>query len=71
MSVDEREPNDGPTVAGAQDLGAFSGDETLTLRGTLAKGGNDGSKYTGDPERMIWLLRLPAKWGQPGPRSST
>ncbi len=60
VSVDEREPNDGPTVAGAQDLGAFSGDETLTLRGTLAKGGNDGSKYTGDLDVFAFTL------GQPG-----
>jgi hypothetical protein len=56
VNVDEHEPNDGPTVAGAQDLGAFSGDETMIVTGTLSKGGNDGTKYTGDLDVFSFSL---------------
>ncbi len=47
-TVTEKEPNDGPDISNAQDLGVFDRDRTVTVQGSLATGGNDGTKYTGD-----------------------
>lgn len=46
--VAEKEPNDGPTAAGAQDLGEFSADRVVVVTGALSSGGSNGQMYTGD-----------------------
>ncbi len=48
VNIAEVEPNDGPGIAGAQDVGAFTTNKTLIITGALASGGFDGTKYTGD-----------------------
>jgi hypothetical protein len=48
VNVTEVEPNNGPDMAGAQDLGTLNDSETLVITGQLSSGGWDGTKYTGD-----------------------
>ena len=48
VNVNEVEPNNGPDMAGAQDLGTLNDSETLVITGQLSSGGWDGTKYTGD-----------------------
>ncbi len=48
VNVAEVEPNDGPDAAHAQDLGKLAASETIVIKGELASGGSDGTKYTGD-----------------------
>jgi hypothetical protein len=59
VNVDEKEPNNGPDLAGTQDVGTFSGDETMTIKGNLSSGGNDGSKYTGDFDLFSFKVTVP------------
>jgi hypothetical protein len=55
-TIDEKEPNDGPTAAGAQDIGTFGDDVTIVIKGTLATGGVDTTKYTGDLDVFAFEL---------------
>ena len=48
VNVAEVEPNNGPDLAGAQDLGTLNDSETIVITGQLSSGGWDGTKYTGD-----------------------
>lgn len=48
QNVAEQEPNDGPMLAGMQDLGTLDATKTIVVTGKLATGGNDGTNYTGD-----------------------
>ncbi len=48
VNVSEVEPNNGPDLAGAQNVGSLTASETLIIKGTLSTGGFDGQKYTGD-----------------------
>lgn len=48
VNVSEKEPNDGPDVNGAQDLGTLADGTSVVIQGELSSGGNDGTKYTGD-----------------------
>lgn len=47
-TLKEAEPNNGPDVAGMQDIGPFDKARTVVITGKLETGGNDGTKYTGD-----------------------
>jgi hypothetical protein len=57
VNVAEKEPNNGPDVNGAQNLGSFTDSTTIVITGELSSGGNDGTKYTGDYD--IFALELP------------
>jgi hypothetical protein len=48
VDVTEVEPNNGPDLAGAQDLGSVSASQTFVVKGTLSSGGFDGKTYSGD-----------------------
>lgn len=60
-SVVEREPNDGPGLDGMQDIGSLDRAKTIKLSGRLDRGGNDGSKYTGDFDAFVF--DVPASGG--------
>lgn len=53
-TVNEAEPNDGPTLTGMQNLGTFTEPKTIVVKGKLATGGNDGTKYTGDYDGVVF-----------------
>jgi hypothetical protein len=46
--VAEKEPNNGPDAAGAQDVGGLPAAGTLVISGELSSGGTNGMQYTGD-----------------------
>jgi hypothetical protein len=48
VDVTEVEPNNGPDLAGAQDLGSVSASQTFLVKGALSSGGFDGKTYSGD-----------------------
>jgi hypothetical protein len=48
VDVTEVEPNNGPDLAGAQDLGSVSASQTFVVKGALSSGGFDGKTYSGD-----------------------
>lgn len=59
VNIDEKEPNDGPDLAGSQDIGVFSTDKIVIVKGNLASGGNDGTKYTGDFDLFSFKVDAP------------
>jgi hypothetical protein len=48
VDVTEVEPNNGPDLAGAQDLGSVSASQTFVVKGAVSSGGFDGKTYSGD-----------------------
>jgi hypothetical protein len=53
------EPNNGPTLAGAQSLGSLAVGPGVVVTGRLATGGNNGTSYTGDIDLFSFTMAGP------------
>jgi len=60
QELTEKEPNDGPDVAGTQALGTLEVSKTIRVKGKLSSGGNDGQQYTGDKDIFNFTLATSA-----------
>ena len=53
-SIAEKEPNNGPDMAGMQSIGTFGAARSVKITGHLDSGGFDGTKYTGDFDGFVF-----------------
>lgn len=57
QDIAESEPNNGPDMAGMQNVGVIDGSKTLRIKGRLDSGGMNATAYTGDFDGFAFEIK--------------